>query len=148
MTQQQDCCMWQDPIIQQKGFEHPRKVAELEVSTAVLRLTHQYFRGYTILVLRQHAQELWQLDQETRQMFMEDANQMPLALDKTFKPLKMNYSLLGNNDPIMDHLHWHLIPRRLTDPAPKRHISAAPFPEVSLSEEEFKQMADEIRRNL
>jgi diadenosine tetraphosphate (Ap4A) HIT family hydrolase len=148
MTQQQDCCMWQDPIIQQKGFEHPRKVAELEVSTAVLRLTHQYFRGYTILVLRQHAQELWQLDQETRQMFMEDANQMALALDKTFKPLKMNYSLLGNNDPIMDHLHWHLTPRRLTDPAPKRHISAAPFPEVSLSEEEFKQMADEIRRNL
>lgn len=148
MTQQQDCCMWQDPIIQQKGFEHPRKVAELEVSTAVLRLTHQYFRGYTILVLRQHAQELWQLDQETRQMFMEDANQMALALDKTFKPLKMNYSLLGNNDPIMDHLHWHLTPRRLTDPAPKRHISAAPFPEVSLSEEEFKQMGDEIRRNL
>ena len=148
MTQQQDCCMWQDPIIQQKGFEHPRKVAELEVSTAVLRLTHQYFRGYTILVLRQHAQELWQLDQETRQLFMEDANQMALALDKTFKPLKMNYSLLGNNDPIMDHLHWHLTPRRLTDPAPKRHISAAPFPEVSLSEEEFKQMADEIRRNL
>ena len=148
MTQQQDCCMWQDPIIQQKGFEHPRKVAELEVSTAVLRLTHQYFRGYTILVLRQHAQELWQLDQETRQMFMEDANQMALALDKTFKPLKMNYSLLGNNDPIMDHLHWHLTPRRLTDPAPKRHISAAPFPEVSLSDEEFKQMADEIRRNL
>ena len=148
MTQQQDCCMWQDPIIQQKGFEHPRKVAELEVSTAVLRLTHQYFRGYTILVLRQHAQELWQLDQETRQMFMEDANQMALALDKTFKPLKMNYSLLGNNDPIMDHLHWHLTPRRLTDLAPKRHISAAPFPEVSLSEEEFKQMADEIRRNL
>ena len=91
MTQQQDCCMWQDPIIQQKGFEYPRKVAELEVSTAVLRLTHQYFRGYTILVLRQHAQELWQLDQETRQMFMEDANQMALALDKTFKPLKMNY---------------------------------------------------------
>ena len=97
MTQQQDCCMCQDPIIQQKGFEHPRKVAELEVSTAVLRLTHQYFRGYTILVLRQHAQELWQLDQETRQMFMEDANQMALALDKTFKPLKMNYSLLNQS---------------------------------------------------
>ena len=97
MTQQQDCCMCQDPIIQQKGFKHPRKVAELEVSTAVLRLTHQYFRGYTILVLRQHAQELWQLDQETRQMFMEDANQMALALDKTFKPLKMNYSLLNQS---------------------------------------------------
>ncbi len=148
MTQQQDCRMCQDPIIQQKGFEHPRKVAELEVSTAVLRPTHQYFRGYTILVLRQHAQELWQLDQETRQRFMEEANQVAHALDKTFKPLKMNYSLLGNTDPVMDHLHWHLTPRRLTDPNPKNHIAAAPFPEVSLSDEEFRQMADEIRSNL
>jgi diadenosine tetraphosphate (Ap4A) HIT family hydrolase len=48
----------------------------------------------------------------------------------------------------MSHLHWHLIPRRLTDPNPKRPIWAAPFPEVSLSNEEFTQIADEIRRNL
>ena len=148
MTQQQGCWMCKDPIIQQKGYEHPRKVAELEVSTAVLRPTYQYFRGYTILVLRQHAQELWQLDQETRQKFMEEASQVAHALDKTFKPLKMNYSLLGNTDPVMDHLHWHLTPRHLTDPNPKNHIAAAPFPEVSLSDEEFRQMADEIRSNL
>ena len=148
MTQQQDCRMCQDPIIQQKGYEHPRKVAELEVSTVVLRPTYQYFRGYTILVLRHHAQELWQLDQETRQKFMEEASQVALALDKTFKPLKMNYSLLGNTDPVMDHLHWHLTPRRLTDPNPKRPVWEVPFPEVTLSDEEFKQLADEIRRNL
>lgn len=147
MTQQRDCRMCQDPIIQQRGYKHPHKVTELEVSTAVLRPTHQYFRGYTLLTLRQHANELWELDQETRQKFLEEANQVALAVARTFKPIKMNYCLLGNNDP-MSHLHWHLIPRRLTDPNPKRTIWAAPFPEVSLSNEEFTQIADEIRRNL
>ncbi len=140
--------MCQDPIIQQRDFEHPRKVAELEVSTAVLRSTYQHFRGYTILFLRQHATELWELDQDTRQKFIEEANQVAQALAKTFKPLKMNYCLLGNTDPIMDHLHWHLIPRRLTDPDPKRPIWEVPFPENTLSNEEFIQIADEIRRNL
>ncbi|MCH7621834.1 MAG: HIT family protein, partial [Chloroflexi bacterium] len=95
-----------------------------------------------------HAIELWDLDPNTRQKFMEEANQVALALAKTFKPLKMNYCLLGNTNPTMDHLHWHLTPRRLTDPDPKHHHSAVPFPEVSLSDEEFRQLADEIRSNL
>ena len=73
---------------------------------------------------------------------------MALALAKTFKPLKMNYFLLGNTDPIMDHLHWHIIPRRITDPSPKRPIWEVDFPEVSLSDEEFRRIADEIRGNL
>ena len=148
MTQRQDCTMCQNPIIQQRGLEHPRKIADLEVSTAVLRPTYQYFRGYTILFLRQHAIELWDLDAITRQKFMEEANQVALALAKTFKPLKMNYCLLGNTNPTMDHLHWHLTPRRLTDANPKRPIWDGSIPDVQLSDEEFRQMASDIRRNL
>ena len=140
--------MCQSPIIQQRGFEHPRKVADLEVSTAVLRSDYQYYRGYTILFLRQHATELWDLDPNTRQKFMEEANQVALALAKTFKPLKMNYCLLGNTNPTMDHLHWHLTPRRLTDPNPKRPVWGDSFPEIELSDQEFLQMAADIRRNL
>ena len=76
---------------------------------------------------------------------MEDANQVALALAKTFEPLKMNYSLLGNTNPTTDHLHWHLTPRRLTDPDPKRPVWVNSFPEVQLSDEEFRQMAGDIR---
>ena len=148
MTTQQDCRMCQDPLIQQWGLDHPRRVAHLEVSTAFLRPTYQYFRGYTIVTLRQHATELFHLDPDTRKQFMEEANQVAQALDKTFKPLKMNYCLLGNTNPATDHLHWHLIPRRLTDPNPKRPIWEDAFPEVNLNDEEFHQMVDEIRRNL
>ena len=37
--------------------------------------------------------EIWDLDQKTRQKFMEEANQVAQALAKTFNPLKMNYCL-------------------------------------------------------
>ena len=144
MTQQEDCPFSQEPLVQQRGFDHPNKIAELEVSTAILA-HEQYFRGYTLLVLREHAIELWELDVSTRQKFMEDANQMALALNKTFKPLKMNYSLMGNT---LAHRHWHLTPRRLTDPNPKRPIWENLFPDVRLDDEELRQLADEIRGNI
>ena len=120
-------------------------MAELEVSTAILGDTTQYFRGFVVVVLRQHATELYQLDPTTRQKFMEDANQISAALDKTFQPLKINYCILGNN---VAHLHWHIIPRRETDPNPGHPIWQDPFPFVRLSDEEFRQIADDLRRNL
>jgi diadenosine tetraphosphate (Ap4A) HIT family hydrolase len=126
ITQQQDCHYCQDPVIQQKGLDHPRKIAELEVSTAVLNAGWQLYRGVTALVLRQHATELYHLDPDTRQKFVEDANRV--ALDKTFRPFKMNYEILGNRTP---HLHWWLTPRRLTDPDPARPIWVVPTPRCS-----------------
>ena len=42
------------------------------------------------------------------------------ALTSFYRPLKMNYQTLGNTVP---HLHTHLLPRFVDDPAPGR-----PFP--------------------
>jgi diadenosine tetraphosphate (Ap4A) HIT family hydrolase len=36
------------------------------------------------------------------------------AVEQAFRPLKMNYELLGNQVP---HLHWHVFPRYPDDPA-------------------------------
>ena len=132
------------PVFQRGGHDH-RRIADLEVSTAVLASREQFYRGYTLLVLNHHATELFDLDQATRQKFVEDANVLAWALNKTFQPLKMNYCLLGNTLP---HLHWHLVPRRETDPDPKWPVWKFPFPDVQLSDDQFQQMADEIRANL
>ena len=43
-----------------------------------------------------------------------------IELQRHYRPLKMNYEVLGNALP---HLHTHLVPRYLDDPAPGR-----PFP--------------------
>jgi len=51
-------------------------------------------------------------------------SQVAKAVYKAFKPDKLNYELLGNTDA---HLHWHLFPRRHTDPEPHRTIWTIPI---------------------
>jgi hypothetical protein len=49
-----------------------------------------------------------------------------------YRPIKMNYQLLGNGAP---HLHWLLAPRFEEDVAPGRPLPAAdykPFPDAEL----------------
>ncbi len=129
----------------QRGGNDPRQIADLDVSTAVLASREQFYRGYTLVVLNQHAVELFDLDEEIRRQFVEDANRMAEALNKTFQPLKMNLCLLGST---LRHIHWHLIPRRETDPDPKWPVWKFPFPDVKCSDDEFQKMADDIRANL
>jgi diadenosine tetraphosphate (Ap4A) HIT family hydrolase len=39
---------------------------------------------------------------------------------RVFESDKMNYSLLGN---LIPHLHWHIVPRYWSDPAPGRPLN-------------------------
>jgi len=41
------------------------------------------------------------------------------AVYRAFKPLKLNYELLGNGDP---HMHWHIFPRSLSEPNPTHPV--------------------------
>jgi diadenosine tetraphosphate (Ap4A) HIT family hydrolase len=38
------------------------------------------------------------------------------AVERAFKPLKLNYASFGN---VVEHLHWHVIPRYATETDPK-----------------------------
>jgi diadenosine tetraphosphate (Ap4A) HIT family hydrolase len=55
------------------------------------------------------------------------------ALEQQFRPMKMNIEMLGNTTP---HLHTHLRPRYLDDPAPfgplPHGTDYPPFPEDQL----------------
>ena len=145
MSQADGCFMCQDPMFTEKGSEHPRKIAELDVSTAVLNRDWQFYRGSAILVFRGHETELHELTPEMRHQFSDDASRLAEAMTKAFQPLKMNYALLGN---AVAHLHWHLIPRRRTDPRPTHSIWEDEIPKLELGDEEFNQIASEIRRHL
>jgi diadenosine tetraphosphate (Ap4A) HIT family hydrolase len=73
----------------------------------------QYHTGCCILVSRAHCTELHHLPKSVRTPFLDEMVTLTQAIDKTFKPRKMNCELLGNQVP---HLHWHLFPRRGDDP--------------------------------
>ena len=145
MTKQENCLMCQDPLFAEQGLQHPQKIAELDVSTAILNRDWQYYKGSTILVFRDHVTELHHLTPNLQHRFMADACHMAEALVKSFQPLKMNHALLGNSVP---HLHWHLIPRRESDPFPTYAIWEHEFPKLQFSDEEFLEIAEQIRLNL
>jgi diadenosine tetraphosphate (Ap4A) HIT family hydrolase len=75
--------------------------------------TWQYYHGYCLLVCRHHATELSQLDGTVRRAYLDEMCLLARAVEQAFRPLKLNYELLGNQVP---HLHWHVFPRYADDP--------------------------------
>ena len=145
MTSSDGCEICQDPLFTEKGLDHPQKIAELDVSIAILNRDWQYYRGSALLVFRDHVTELHHLDPEIRRRFLEDACRLASAVEKTFQPSKLNHAVLGNSVP---HLHWHLIPRRPTDPFPTHAIWEYEIPQVRLTDQDLRELAAQIRTNL
>jgi diadenosine tetraphosphate (Ap4A) HIT family hydrolase len=96
------------------------RIADCGVSTAYLH-DDQFFPGWTVLVLNRHATELFDLQPEERASLMDDVARVADALAGEFEAVKVNYALLGNQLP---HIHWHVIPRRADDPAPREAVWA------------------------
>lgn len=96
---------WQATSSQEVLWDFPQSV--------VILGNWQYYHGYCLLIGRRHATELTQLSQEERGAFMEELCLVARAIEDCFRPLKLNYELLGNQVP---HLHWHLFPRYREDP--------------------------------
>lgn len=74
----------------------------------------QFYQGYCILVSRRHAVELSELPTTVRRAYLDEMCILAHAVETCYRPHKLNYELLGNQ---VRHLHWHLFPRYLDDPA-------------------------------
>ena len=94
------------------GAEGPLFIADLGTSRVYFN-EDQFFPGWVFVVLKRHAVELYDLDARSRASLIEEVNRVAQALAKVYRPVKMNYELLGNQVP---HLHWHLSPRYADDP--------------------------------
>jgi len=86
-------------------------VADLGLSKAYLH-DDQFFPGWTVVVFKRHATELFHLSSAERIQLMEEVSLVAQALAQVYAARKINYEFLGNQLP---HIHWHLIPRH---PAP------------------------------
>jgi diadenosine tetraphosphate (Ap4A) HIT family hydrolase len=72
--------------------------------------------GYTVAVWNgRHVSEPTQLSPEEAAGYWLEALRVGRAVEQGFEHAKMNYLTLGNNVP---HLHTHIVPRPLLDPAP------------------------------
>ena len=126
-------------------FSSPaQKIAELGTSVAYLA-DDQFFPGWSVLVLKRHATELWQLAPAERATLMDEVTRVAQALAAAFDAVKMNYDLLGNQ---VAHIHWHLIPRPAADPAPRQPVWTVAHEPRRLPAGEFAARIALIRSHL
>lgn len=119
-------------------------VGELPSALAVLSLD-QYYRGYTVVLAKTHATELFHLAEEESGQFVRDMNRVAKAIAQAFGARKMNYELLGNTVP---HLHWHVVPRYDWDANPTRPIWEHVHEPVHLAPAGYAEIAAAIRAAL
>jgi diadenosine tetraphosphate (Ap4A) HIT family hydrolase len=120
------------------------RIAELRESILYLH-TDQFFPGWSVLVLRRHATELFELEPAERARVMDEVSDVARALKLAFDARKINYALFGN---LVPHLHWHLIPRLATDPAPREAVFAVAHDPVRLPRVERADRIARIRGRL
>lgn len=108
---------------------------------------HQFFEGYSLLLLKSHVRELHDLGAGEQAETFRELMTATEALVKTYHPWKMNYASYGNVAP---HVHWHLIPRYASDPdresQPWHH--AAKFDDYAIKAETANAISERIRSNL
>lgn len=104
-------CLVCDRIELIKNNENPYFVKELETGYVVIG-DHQHFNGYTLFLCKEHAIELFDLEEDYKIKYLNEMSLVAEAVSKSFNADKMNYELLGNGDV---HLHWHLFPRKTGD---------------------------------
>ena len=104
------------------------RIAELPSSVVYLH-ADQFFPGWSVLVLRRHATELFELDPDQRARLIEEVSDVARALRPAFDARKVNYALFGN---LLPHVHWHIIPRLADDPAPREPVFAVPHEPLQL----------------
>jgi diadenosine tetraphosphate (Ap4A) HIT family hydrolase len=105
----------------------------------------QFFRGWIVAVFQRHATELFHLAPTERFQLIEEVSMVAKAMTEAFDAKKINYELLGNQLP---HIHWHLIPRLATDPAPLEPVWRVTHVPVLLTESERQACVHRIQAHL
>lgn len=106
---------------------------------------HGTVRGYTIVIWRgRHVAEPMELTEGEAAAYWRDVLDVAAALERHYRPLKVNIEMLGNTMP---HLHTHIRPRYQDDPAP-----FGPLPHgldnPAFPEDQLRKDADDLKRGL
>ncbi|MDQ3817398.1 MAG: HIT family protein [Acidobacteriota bacterium] len=145
MSQSQSCLICQRVSLWRSGH-NPYFIHEFEHSIFVVG-DHQFHRGYSLLLLKDHVRELHELEEGVFLALSQELIKAGRAVAETFKPWKMNYSCYGNADP---HIHWHLFPRYESEPNHLNHpwLHASEFRDHLIDAETAQDLASRIEGNL
>ena len=87
--------------------ENPTTLARLD-SGFVFLMDYQFLPGWCVLTAVPQVYELTSLPPAGRDKFLRDMHTLGEAISLAARPIRMNYSILGNSD---NYLHAHIYPR-------------------------------------
>lgn len=137
-------------IKQWESGENPYFVHEFKSSILVIG-DHQFYDGYSLLLLKEHVRELHELETSSYIELQQELLVAGKAIFKAFSPWKMNYLCLGNTE---QHVHWHIIPRYTTDPNHQtlpmtEYVKGeVDLSDYAISTDEARSLAARVRRCL
>jgi diadenosine tetraphosphate (Ap4A) HIT family hydrolase len=101
---------------------------------------HAVARGHAVVVFRdRHVADFTSLTRAEVAAYWGDVQAVARMIEQVFEPCHVNYLLLGNTVP---HLHVHVVPRYLDDPAPGKPLPWEPKPVDQL---EFDRQIELLR---
>jgi diadenosine tetraphosphate (Ap4A) HIT family hydrolase len=103
----------------------PDLIAQLEHSYVVLADSVTW-PGWCVLILKEHGEHLDMLEAARRAGIMGEVGRVGAALRAAGLGIRINYECLGN---VVNHIHWHVIPRRVDEPEPRATVWTRPAPE-------------------
>lgn len=119
------------------------EICHLRVSRAFL-FREQTYRGRCLVAYDHHVNDLNELSDEQRNLFMADVAQVTRAMQHLFNPEKINYGAYSDK---LSHLHFHLAPKYVDGPDYGGTFRMNPG-EVYLTEDEYARMVDALRAEL
>jgi diadenosine tetraphosphate (Ap4A) HIT family hydrolase len=135
-----DCAMCADIHLEANAFS----VLVAELRQSYVRLArNQYRRGYTVVALKRHANELFELSDDELAQYWRDVADAAAAIQRVFAPVKVNYAILGNLCP---HIHCHLLPQFAADDPPR--LLDMGDGQVLLTDQEYERIVAALRREL
>lgn len=121
-------------------------LAELGESVVILA-DDQFYQGYCILILKDHHEHLARLPLARQARLWEDVARVAAAQMDELKASRINYECLGN---LVNHIHWHIVPRYADDARAQEPIWLRPTEERrgTMSSERRSEIAAQLRRAL
>ncbi len=131
--------------------ENPAMLTRMK-SGFVFMMDLQFLPGWCILTAYPQAKDLTALSAEKRVEFLTDMHILGEAIETATRPVRMNYSILGNTD---NYLHAHVHPRYAWESPERRRQPAYLYPQEEYWQnpkwrlsEEHVELATRIEQNL
>ena len=120
------------------------EIAPMQVSTLYL-FKEQTYRGHCVVAYRHHINELFELSDAERDLFMADVARAAKAMQAAFNPAKINYGAYSDKLP---HLHFHLVPKYRDGPSWGAPFTMMPEPKQLLGSADYAGLIAAIKAKL